>query len=59
MTKVLTIAVSKAIVLSTVKGSVDHLGRRGAVVMTKKTIAYSMAVGGHAAYAGVELSKLK
>ena len=55
----LTIAVSKAIVIATVKGSIDHLGRRGALVMTEKTIAYSMAVGGHAAYNGVKLSKLK
>ena len=52
---VLNQAIAKSIVAATVKGSVDSVGRRGAIIVTGNTVKYSMAVGGHAAFNGVKM----
>ena len=49
---ILNRAVAKSIVAATVKGSVDAVGRRGAIIVAGETMKYSMAVGGHAAING-------
>ena len=43
---VLNRAVAKSIVSATVKGSVDKVGRRAAIIVTQNTVKYSMAAGG-------------
>lgn len=52
---VLNQAIAKSIVAATVKGSIDSVGRRGAIIVTGNTVKYSMAVGGHAAFNGVKM----
>ena len=51
-------AVAKGIVQSTVKGGVDHLGRRGAVVAIESSTGLGFAQGANAANAALTSSKL-